>query len=54
MNDLASIKNRPGGCKVDQIGPWCKIHVFIFVCITEWVGYLGLHRCGINDIWMCF
>ena len=38
MNDLAPINNCPRGCKVDQISPQGKIHVFVFVCITGRVG----------------
>ena len=38
MTDLSPIKICPGGCKVDQIGPRGKIHLFVFVCITGWAG----------------
>ena len=38
MNDLTTLKICPGGCKVDQIGTRGKIHAFVFVCITGWVG----------------
>ena len=38
MNDLATVKNCLGGCKVDQIGNRGKIHAFVSVCISGWVG----------------
>ena len=38
VNDLGPMKNCPGGCKVDQISPRCEMHVFVYVCITGWVG----------------
>ena len=38
MNDLATIKICPGGCKFDQIDTRGKINAFVFVCITGWVG----------------
>ena len=54
MNDLDPIKICVGGWKVDQISPRGKIHVFVFVYITGWVGLLGLHRWRINNTWVCF
>ena len=37
MNDLAPIKNVLGVARQIKLAPG-KIHVFVFVCITGWVG----------------